>query len=156
MSTVLIDLLVASISLAIGVAVLLLVPSQISGETVAAIRDMQSPAFFPILAACLMVLCSLILGIRSARSLRGPVEARIQVEQPRAVLAVTGVFVLFAVGTYYFGLLVACTVTILVMGYFLNYRQPMVLVPFSIGMPICIYVLFERTLRIILPEGVLF
>lgn len=50
------DCLVALTSIAIGTTTLSLVPDEIAGQTLAAIGDMNSPAFFPIIAAFLMTL----------------------------------------------------------------------------------------------------
>jgi len=150
------DCLVALGSLAIGISTLSLVPKQIAGETLAAIGDMNSPAFFPIIAAILMVICGTILGLRTITRRPADREAHIEFKQSGTVFMIMAMFVVFAIATHFIGMLVSAAITILVMAWYLNYRTVGILVPVAIGVPLVIHLLFERVLLIILPPGVLF
>ena len=149
------DSLVALISLAIGVLTLALVPKEIAGQTLAAIGDMNSPAFFPIIAALLMTICGATLALRAIARGSTDKEATIEFKRSGSVFTVMAMFVLFAVATHFIGMLVSAVATILVMAWFLNYRNLWVLIPVAVAVPAVIYLLFERVLLILLPRGVL-
>ena len=150
------DLLVALVSLAIGAAILAFVPDEIAGQTLSAIGDMNSPAFFPIIAAALMVLCGAILALGSAARRQSGDDDWVTFKRPGPVLTVMAMFVLFATGTHYIGMVASSVITILVMAVFLGYRNLWVLVPVALLVPAVIYLLFERVLLILLPRGTLF
>ena len=150
------DLAVALVAGLIGAATLLLVPSQISGETLAALGNMESPAFFPILAAWLIVVCSIGLGLRSLAHGGAAQQARVEFPRPWPVLSVIVIFVLFAAGTYYLGMVPAAILMIMVMAYLPGYRKPKIVLPVAVAVPVGIYFLFEKLLLILLPSGVIF
>jgi hypothetical protein len=65
MKTRTVDIIVALIAILVGIGTLLLLPSQISQETIAAIMNTNSPAFFPIVSAFLIILCGLVLLLKT-------------------------------------------------------------------------------------------
>lgn len=150
------DCLVALTSVAIGASILALVPDEIAGQTLAAIGDMNSPAFFPIIAAALMAICGVCLALEALAKTYGDKDANIEFKRPGSVFTVMAMFVLFATATHFIGMLVSAVATILVMAWFLNYRNLWVLIPVAVAVPAVIYLLFERVLLILLPRGVLF
>ncbi len=150
------NLVVALAAGVVGAGTLLLVPSQISGETLAALGNMESPAFFPILAAWLIIVCSVGLGVRSLTRGGAGQQARVEFPRPWSVLSVIVIFVLFAAGTYYLGMVPAAVLMIMVMAYLLEYRNPKIVLPVAVAVPVGIYLLFEKLLLILLPSGVIF
>ena len=150
------DLLVALTSVAVGGAILALVPYEIAGQTLAAVSDMNSPAFFPIIAAALLIICGLVLGVGALAAIRVGGHEDVEFKRRGSVLTVMAIFVLFAIGTNFLGMIPSAVLTILAMAWFLEYRNAWVLIPVAVGVPAVIYVLFERVLLILLPRGVLF
>lgn len=150
------DLAVAFLAVVIGAGTLVLLPGQISGETLAAITDAQSPAFFPILAACILLLCSFPLGAKAINDQRARRAPEIHFTNLPLVLLIMGLFVVFAASIYYFGLVLTAVVAIVVMGWLLESRNLKVLLPVAVGVPLAIYLLFERLLLILLPRGTFF
>ena len=150
------DLIVAVVAAALGLATLLLVPHQIADGSLAAIADMQSPAFFPVFAGALMVGCAAALGVKVA--LVGGERKRPQRDLSRLtfVLAVGGIFVLFAAGSQLIGMIPSAVAVIIVMGWLWGFRDLRKLVPVGLLVPIAIYLLFEKMLLIILPRGMVF
>lgn len=150
------DLFVALVAAAIAVGVLVSVPREIAGETLAAITDMGSPAFFPILAACVMLFCAIALALKAIQDVRAGIGLAVEFERRTTVSAVMGMFVLFAIGTYYVGMLLSAFVTIILMATWLGYRNWWLLPVVALAVPASIYVLFERVLLILLPRGLVF
>jgi putative tricarboxylic transport membrane protein len=150
------DLAVAFLTAVIGAGTLVLVPGQISGETLAAITNAQSPAFFPILAACILLFCSFWLGVKAISDQRQGRALDVRFTNLALVLLTMGLFVAFATAIYYLGLILAAVAAIVVMGWLLEFRDLRVLLPVAIGVPLGIYLLFERLLLIILPRGAFF
>ena len=66
-----INIMVALITIFIGAGTLLILPYQISQETIASITNTNSPAFFPIIASFLVILCSLVLFFKTITGDRG-------------------------------------------------------------------------------------
>lgn len=142
------------IGCALGIGTLGFIPSQIPGESLAAVGDMRSPAFFPIVAGSLILVCSILLAVRA---LAGRIDVHtVTVERPASVAAVVAIFVLLTVGAQYVGMVTSSALSILAMAVVLGYRNLPVLAVIVISVPLAIYVLFERILRILLPHGALF
>ena len=150
------DFIVAGVTGSLALATLALVPSQTPGETLAAVSDLQSPAFFPILSACVMAICSVFLVIRAVAHERAGQGLRISFPHAGTVLSVAGLFIAFAAGVHLFGLVNSAVVIIAAMALIMGYRDWRVLVPVALLVPLAIYLLFQRLLLVILPEGVLF
>lgn len=147
------DTIVAVVTAMIGLGTLAVVPSEIRGESLAAIGDMNSPAFFPLLAAAALILCAVALGVRTATA--AEVTPPVTVERPGMVLTMAALFGLFAAGTFWIGLIPAAGLAILAMGLLLGYRKPWLLLV-AVAVPAAVYILFERMLLILLPRGSLF
>lgn len=118
------DCLVAVTSIATGASTLALVPNEIAGQTLAAIGDMNSPAFFPIIAAVLMTICGIFLALGAIAKTYSDKDASVEFKRPRSVFAIMAMFVLFATATHFVGMLASAVATILAMAWFLNYRNP--------------------------------
>jgi hypothetical protein len=150
------DLVVALVAGGLGIATLLLIPYQIPGESLAAIGNLQSPAFFPVFTGAVMVISAGALAVRAIAAplaRRGP---RVTFPRLPFVLTVAAIFVAFAVGSDVIGMLPSSVLVILVLGYLWEFRDWRILVPVAVLVPLAIYFLFEKTLLIILPRGVLF
>ncbi len=145
-------LLVAAMGIALGAAALALIPAQVPGESVAAIGDMRSPAFFPVLAALLCLAAGLALVPAAFR----PQEVEAAPPHPRR-----GVLLAFLIGggavlTPVLGGLLVIFLLMLAVGWVLGDRRPvrmLLLAAVSVGV---VHVLFERTLKVLLPPGILF
>ncbi len=150
------EFIVALIAVSLAIATLALVPYQVPGETLAAIRNLESPAFFPIIAGCLMGICAVLLAVNSVASERTGRGLRLSFEQPGTVLLVIAIYIGLLLGTHYVGLIAASAVAIAAMAWGLGYRNLKVLMPVAVLVPACIYLLFQKGLLVILPGGVLF
>jgi putative tricarboxylic transport membrane protein len=150
------EFIVAAITGSLALATLALAPSQIPGETLAAAGNLQSPAFFPILAACVMAILSVALVIRAAAQERTGQGLRISFPHAPTVASVAGLFIIFAASTYLFGLVNSAVVIIAAIALVMGYRDWRVLVVVALLVPLAIYLLFQRLLLVILPSGVLF
>lgn len=145
-------LLVAATGISLGAAALALIPAEIPGESLAAVGDMRSPAFFPVLAALLTFAAGLVLVPAAFR----PGEAETSPPYPGraallALLLVGGALLVPVLG----GLLVIFLL-MLAVGWLLGDRRPLrMLLLAAIGTGI-VHLLFERTLKVLLPPGILF
>jgi hypothetical protein len=150
------EFIVALIAASLAVATLLLVPYQVPGETLAAVRNLESPAFFPIIAGCLMGICAVLLAVNAVASERAGRGLRMTFEQPRTALLVIAAYIGLLLGAHYVGLIASSAVAIAAMAWGLGYRNLKILVPVAALVPACIYLLFQKGLLVILPSGVLF
>lgn len=149
------DMIVALIAVVIGGGTLLLVPFQVKGESLGALLEVQSPAFFPILAALIMLLNAVVLLVQVIGRDR---EAGLYVrfDRPLDVLYGIGVMVGFVAATPWIGMTAASAIAILALGLFMEPRRWKAIVLTAVIVPVAIYLLFERLLLILLPEGTLF
>lgn len=144
-------LLVAAMGIALGAAALALIPAQIPGESLAAVGDMRSPAFFPVLAALLTLSAGLVLVPAAFRPGEQPAPPHPRRAMTLAVLLTGG-----AVLTPVLGGLLVIFLLMLAVGWVLGDRRPvrmLLLAAVSVGV---VHVLFERTLKVLLPPGMLF
>lgn len=150
------DLIVALIAAALGLATLLLVPYQVAGATLAAITDMQSPGFFPVFAGGLIVACALALVAKSLLPAAAHARHEVEFPQPGFVTAIGAIIILFAAGCHLIGMIPSAAAVIIGMGYLWGFRDLKILIAVGILVPAAIYLLFEKTLLIILPRGTVF
>lgn len=148
-----------NIALMMGIsslAILLLIPRAVQGETLAAIRNLNSPAFFPILAAGLVLLSSVAIGVQA---MTGLPEADTIIELPLswkrfglAALLIGS----YAVAIALIGMNVATLMLLTLMPWVFDYYNFKLILPVAVGVTAVIYFLFEKVLLILLPRGVLF
>lgn len=150
------EFIVVLIAGSLAVATLALVPYQVPGETLAAIRNLESPAFFPIIAGGLMGVCAVLLAVNTVASERAGQGLRLTFEQPRTVVLVIATYIGLLLGAHYVGLIASSAVAIALMAWGLGYRNLKILMPVAVLVPVCIYLLFQKGLLVILPGGVLF
>lgn len=149
------DLVVGLLALGLALAVLGLIPMQIAGESMAALSNLRSPAFFPVLAAVAMAGLSGLLVLRAVIGLwrygggpgtrPGPGGLR--------VALVAGVLGAAGVGMFTAGFLPTSALAIGALAVLFGYRRPVVLVVVMLAMPAAIHLLFEEALRVLLPRG---
>jgi hypothetical protein len=156
MTTHKINIIVALITILIGVGTLLLLPSQVSQETIASITDTNSPAFFPIIAAFLVILCALILLFKTI-TLDKRAQDRLEMfPYPRLLLVMSFIFTSYSFLIWFIGMITASILMIPAMAYVLGYRKILIILAVAVFAPIILYILFEKFLLIILPHGIIF
>jgi len=144
---------VAVVALALGGAVLALLPSQIPGAGVSAIGDMTSPAFFPILAALLVLAAGAALLRRPAA--QGPTET----EEPGgigrpllfAAMMIGGAALTPVLGGLFTLFLLMCGAAAIA-----GARRKLPTLVLAASGVLVVHLLFERTLKVLLPPGLLF
>lgn len=138
-----------------GFAALALIPSQIEGQTLRAIADPTSSAFFPILAAiALIACCALLLVMTLTRADSGAAP-----EGPLLTLRSTGTSALLAgylVMIHLVGMYVATPLMIVGLSIAFGYRNWPLVIASAIVMPALIWFLFQKLLVVVFPSGVLF
>lgn len=149
------DHVVAGLGCAVGAAVLLLLPSQADPKGLDAIADPYSPAFFPIVIAAILMLASAALVITALLRAPAPAGDR-SVEMPGRLVATGAWLVCYAVLILSIGMVVASAINIVVLSYVLGARNHLAISAVAITVPAGIHLLFERFLRVLLPEGRLF
>lgn len=134
-----------------GAAIIVLLPSQIGGETIAALSNMNSPAFFAALSGVGLLLFGSVLAARSV--FRSAVRIDFVIERPFRVAAAAGVLVAGVASTFVFGLLPVSAAIVLALGLVFDYRRYWLLALIAAACPVLVYVLFERMLLVLLPRG---
>jgi hypothetical protein len=138
------------------VGTLLLLPSQVSQETIASITNTNSPAFFPIIAAFLVILCALILLFKTI-TLDKRAQDRLEMfPYPRLLLVMSFIFTSYSSLIWFIGMITASILMIPAMAYVLGYRKILIILAVAVFAPIILYILFEKFLLIILPHGIIF
>jgi hypothetical protein len=156
MTTRKINIIVALIALFIGAGTLLILPKQISQETIASITNTNSPAFFPIVASFLVILCSLVLFFKTITLDRLIKERTILIPYPGFLLIMFFIFTSYALLIWIIGMITASILMIPAMSYVLGYRKITTILAVAVSVPLIVFILFEKFLLIILPHGVLF
>jgi hypothetical protein len=151
-----VDLVVALVAGGLAVATLLLVPYQVPGESLVAIGNLQSPAFFPVFTGTVMLAAAGGLAAQALLAARAGHGPRVRFPRAPFVLTVAAVFVAFAVGCHVIGLLPSAVLVILVLGRLWEFRDWRILIPVAVLVPLAVYLLFEKALLVILPRGVAF
>ena len=150
------DLVTAALSLALGLFMLAVMPSQGGDAVWAALRDVHSTAFFPSLAALVMVLFGAVLLVRAISDQREGKGVPVSFPRSVSVAGATAVMIFFLVATAFLGMISASVGAIVLLGLLIDRRHWKIVAAAAVLMPIGIYVLFERVLRILLPKGLLF
>ena len=151
-----INIIVALIALFIAAGTLLILPNQISQETIASITNTNSPAFFPIIASFLVILCSLVLFLKTITLDQAIEERSTLIPYPGFLLVMFFIFASYALLIWIIGMITASILMIPAMSYVLGYRKIITILAVAVTVPLILYILFEKFLLIILPHGVLF
>lgn len=148
-----VDLAVAAVAAFAGVGAILMMPQEVGGEDLRALGDMSSPAFFPALAALLLTILGALLAGRTLFA--PPIEAVRtpgEVDRRRVwllMLLVSGYMALI----FLIGMLYASIAFIPAAAFAYGSRQIVAIGVLAITIPASVHVLFERILRVLLPEG---
>ena len=149
------DVIVAAIVLIVGLGVLTALPVDVPDTGLHTLRDMGSAAFFPMLAALLVAASGVGLGLsailRRNRADTDPVAAT--GVRPFAMIAG---FIAFIPLIHLMGMITASAVMVLVLPLVFGFRDFRWLVPLAVVLPLCVYFLFERVLKVLFPHGALF
>lgn len=147
------DLGVAAVAAFAGVGAIQVMPQEVGGEDLRALADMSSPAFFPALGAVLLTILGALLALRTL--LAPPPEttpAGGDIHWPRVLL-------LMALVSGYIGLIFIIGMVPASMAFIpaaaLAYgsRRFIAIGVLALAIPTLVHVLFERILRVLLPEG---
>ena len=149
------DLAITAIALAIGLAVGIALPIDVPGTGLHTLGDMGSAAFFPLLAIIVICLSAIGLGLttyvnreREASAIIPPIGAR--------PWLMTLAFVVFIPLIHTLGMVTASALMILVLPYVYGFRDNRWIVPIAIILPVAVYFLFERVLKVLFPHGIIF
>jgi len=160
------DLAVGFAGTALGIAALIAIPYQIRGQGYDAIADIQSPAFFPILIALLMIgVSAVLLFVRLCYppAPEGAASDRIQPEgetgrvaMPQRLIATAFCLITYYLALEIVGMVPASIALIVVLSLVLGFRRYALLGIVALLIPTAIYYSFEKGLYVLLPAGALF
>lgn len=157
------DALLSFLAASLGGGVLLLLPVEISGESIRAIGSIHSPAFFPVLGALLMCLVAILLAVRTVKSAPFPnaePEGGSETEpEPVSLMraAVMGTLILaYGVLVFVLGMVLASGLFILGAARVFGYTNPWGVRTLAVLVPVLVYLLFEKLLNVLLPSGWVF
>jgi len=150
------DFAVSLVAVSFGGGILAAIPYQVPGATLADVSNMGSPAFFPILAGAFLVLCAAALALRTVlgqASAAGSDEDSPDAAGYKRLISVAVLLVVYLFAIRSIGMIVSSMVLIVVMAPLLNYGRWRVILAVALLCPLAVFVLFEKTLRILLPHG---
>ena len=151
---VLADLAVGALAAVLGVAALVLIPSEVSRDAFQSFGNVRSPAFFPILASALLVLFSAALLLRAWHR-RGARVGRIRAPAAR-VLAVAAMLAAAGVAVTTLGFAPTAFALIVGLSYVFGARRHATVLGLALAVPATIHVVFTSLLGVLLPRGSLF
>lgn len=145
-------LAVSLIGVAVGSATLALVPRQIQGASLADGADMRSPAFFPVLAAGVVILASVVDAVRVVTGAAGEREPW-SWHRP---LVLTVAFLVFLLLVPALGTMTAAFLLMLAISLVFGHPRIGWSLTVALVTTVLIYLLFERLLLVLFPHGRIF
>lgn len=114
-----------------------------------------SPVFFPRLTFGLLALLSIPFVIKSVRIAAAPTISHTSEETVRLTRAglMTVIAILYALVMTWLGFILATMLAATAVGVFLGLRQPLLLIPGAIALPVLLRFVFERLFFIALPRS---
>ena len=116
---------------------------------------MESAAFFPMLAASVIGSSAMLLVLSSFMRRSKQLEEQIDLMGKRPALLVVG-FSLFIPLIHWLGMIIASTIMIALLPMVFRYQNYCLVIPLAMVLPIAVYLLFERVLKVLFPHGVVF
>ncbi|MAI44670.1 MAG: tripartite tricarboxylate transporter TctB family protein [Hyphomicrobiaceae bacterium TMED74] len=165
------DMAVSVFALVVSAAMMTALPVDVPGAGFTSLGDMSSPAFFPALAAILVSLSAIALLVRSLA------EARLglndipsgsdsdlvngsrrhfdysDLKGPALMLAACIAYIPLI---HTLGMITASGLVIVILPSLFGYRDWRWIAVVAVSVPIAVYVLFERTLKVLFPHGAIF
>ncbi len=157
------DLVTGAVTLLLGLAALSLVPAEVDSAGFAAIGDMRSPAFFPLVAGGLLTVFSALLILRAliwggtrsgAAEPADPNAPQQPAAEPRRVVLTAGLLVLATAAIFWLGFLLTAGGLVAGLATILGYRRYWLVLLLAVSVPAGIHILFEQLLSVLLPRGV--
>lgn len=150
-----VDRALSVIALLICAAVFLTLPHDVPGTSITTFTDMESAAFFPMLAASVIGSSAMLLVLSSFMRRSKQLEEQIDLMGKRPALLVVG-FSLFIPLIHWLGMVIASTIMIALLPMVFRYQNYRLVIPLAMLLPIAVYLLFERVLKVLFPHGVVF
>ena len=141
------------LGLGVGGVVLAVLPGQIGAPGIAQAIDPSGPGFFPILASLLSIGAGLWCLLDALRPDPKGAPERLALRRSAWVMALLAVC---GIGLHVAGMLLALGATTAGLAVVFGERRPAVLLALGILTPLGIHLLFERSLKILLPGGWVF
>jgi putative tricarboxylic transport membrane protein len=149
------DALIGLACVSVGAAALALVPSQVPGETLAAVGEPTSPAFFPILAAGVLALLGIALAAQAFMS-----DPQASAEGERILtadyLAMSAALALYVMLIPVIGMYLSSALMIVGLSLLFRYRRLSLVLASALLTPALVWLLFEKGLIILFPRGAFF
>ena len=159
------SILVGVFGIVFGATVLALVPTNAGQDGYAAFLDVQSPAFFPLILSTLLIVISTVFLCFSLYTAKAGSHGTVAGEQgaegeaieaPYRLAATAATLIAYYVLLSWIGMLAASVFVIFVLSLILGFRRHLITVAVAILLPLAVYMLFQRGLYVMLPEGRLF
>ena len=159
------NLSVAGFGVLFGTSVFLLIPGHAGGDGYAAIGDIQSSAFFPLILAILLIVVSAaffittLLGTGQPTPIAddGPEEPEGRaIEAPFRLAATAASLVLYYLLLDWIGMVAASVLLIFGLSWVLGFRNYWLAACIAVAVPLSVELLFQKMLYVMLPEGQLF
>jgi hypothetical protein len=156
-----VDLVLAILAFVLGGGVLLLLPTQIDGESIRAITSIRSPAFFPTLGALLMCLVALLLAMRVIKPVSvKTVEHETNDDDGAGNLMRSGsigiLILVYGLLLFVIGMIPASVLFIVCSARVFGYTNFWGIGALAVVIPTLVHFLFEGLLNVLLPTGWVF
>jgi len=147
------DLAVAGIAAVAGIGAIQVMPQQVGGEDLRALGDMSSPAFFPALGALLLTVLGALLALRTLLAPPPEASAATHAIHWRRVLLLMALVSGYVGLIFAIGMVPASMLFIPAAALAYGSRRFVAIGVLALAIPALVHVLFERILRVLLPEG---
>ena len=149
------DIAIMAIALVVGLGVVITLPLDVPGTDLRTLGDMESAAFFPLLAALLVCFSAIGLGAATYLNRGSDGAAPIPPSGARPFVMMLA-FVAFIPLIHALGMITASALMILALPYVFGFRDLRWILPLAAILPVLVYFLFERVLKVLFPHGMIF
>ncbi len=149
------DFIISGSAVLTGIGILVALPFEVPDAGLQTLGDMTSAAFFPMLAAILITLSGIALGLRTFVLRHRDGGALLNPMGSRPLLMVAG-FVVYIPLIHWLGMVSASAIAVLILPLVYGYRDYRWIVPITVLIPVSVYLLFEKVLKVLFPHGAVF
>lgn len=149
------DAVISLIALAISITVAVSLPNEVPDVGWNTLVDMNSAAFFPLLAAIVLAIGGIVLMFQAVASGKTEDDERVAPFGRHPWLMAIG-FVVIIPAIHLLGMMTASALAIVFLPFVFGYRDFRWILPLAVVIPTGVYFLFEKVLNVLFPHGAIF
>ncbi|MGI9294204.1 MAG: tripartite tricarboxylate transporter TctB family protein [Pseudomonadales bacterium] len=149
------NLIISAAALSISGLVLFSLPGDVDNFGLNTFTDMASAAFFPLLAATIVGICAIGLLVMTMLDRDNNEGKKLSPVGWRPVAMLAG-FSAFIPLIHLLGMVTASALVVIALSFIFGFRDLRWTLPVAAVLPVSVYFLFERILKVLFPHGLIF